>query len=100
MDNVVDLNSKTVKKKHIVKTICYECVHFVHTGDGLTDMWWDHKCGHPATFAEETVDPVTGEKAYAHINDLGDVVFVKDQMQYAKSVNPFGNCQYYKRKRD
>ncbi len=71
------------------QTVCVECVH--HSGNGT---WSNHHCHHPDVRLVPDIDPVTGERGYGKVNDLGNVYLTDDPYPYCRDINR-GNCPHF-----
>ena len=77
-------------------TICAKCLWLVREERGTPreDVWYNWFCGHPSVERKLVVDPVTGKKAYACRNSLGDPYHNDQKHPYCRDIND-GYCELY-----
>jgi hypothetical protein len=76
-------------------TICKNCEHVSIENQGHSTL--DYFC--QANGRLTTTDPVTGEKTYFGVNDLGKSYFTPEKYFLCRDINTQGECpQYAERK--
>ena len=66
-----------------VKTICVNCRY--HSGKTSSDIWYNHRCSHPAYELERRQDPVSGQWKYGP--------YMEDTKHpYCREINT-GDCE-------
>lgn len=68
---------------------CIHCTHFRNNGP----HWYDQFCG--ASLREEGIDPVSGNKGYVAVNDLGRRYITDEPYAYARDINTDGTCSLF-----
>lgn len=76
--------------------ICARCRHYVSSGEGGADNWYEFLCGHPSVRHVKTVDHITGLTVYKPRNGLQ--TYSSNPMPYARDINKDGKCDKYEKR--
>lgn len=75
--------------------ICYECPSFINLEPNSVwqDIWYNHLC--QANPLPKARNPVTGKIQSYTKNDFGQTVYVDNEYEYCRDMNPEGDCRSY-----